>query len=189
MPAPHQNTPSNASLLSNQEAADQCFKQADRSNSGYITPGELLLQLQESSSPDPLGTLPALFLMLDSDGDERITRADMRAGYARLARPAGLRVKVSGGVTQQEEGEMAALEEQAQGALQPKVAALRSIFQLLDRNSSGLVTARKCAHMHGCAYTVTPSRPPTTTHALGLTSACTISPARPAVVDQHSCRT
>ena len=135
-------------LLDANTAADECFKQANRSFSGFLTPGEMLLQLQECSCPDPAGTLPQLFLQLDLDDDNKISRSDMRAGYKQYARPAGLRVKTSGAPEPKAASEMEALEQTALAALQPKITALEQCFNLLDLGKTGQITARKCAPHH-----------------------------------------
>jgi Ca2+-binding EF-hand superfamily protein len=134
-----------AALLDADKAADEVFSQANRSGSGSLSPGELLCHLQEVSAPDIAAAFPKLFLILDADGDGRISREDLRDGYKRWGRESGLRVKTDGPVNPRSAGEMQALEEQSQGYLKPKLEALQAAFNVLDLDKSGKINARKLA--------------------------------------------
>ena len=61
------------------KASDACFAQANRSRSGFLTPGELLLQLELTSktAADAAAAFPELFLKMDVDGDNKITKQDV----------------------------------------------------------------------------------------------------------------
>jgi len=135
------------------EEAEECFNQANRSGSRMLTPGELLLQLQESDVADAAAVLPSLFLCLDRDGDNEISPDDFRAGFKTHARTAGLRIKTSGPPADVSESEMEALEQKATALIEPKIAALQTIFGMLDLGGSGRITARKCASAADAAYT------------------------------------
>ena len=131
-------------MLNENAAADECFKQANRSKSGKLTPGEILLQMQEANAPEIPTAFPPLFLALDVDGDNLVTRQDLSAQYAKVARPAGLRPKVSEPIVEKSADEMAQFEKTAMGYLQPKIDALMAVFKLLEINDgTGRITARK----------------------------------------------
>ena len=127
--------------------ADECFSQANRSKSGFLSPGELLCQVIECGIEDPANVFPAVFLCLDANGDGKISKQEMRDGYKRFARSEGVRARDK--VSEKDATELEALETQAQGFLAPKVAALEQVFQILTLSKApdpyAKLTARKLA--------------------------------------------
>ena len=73
--------------------ADALFAQANRSKSGFLSPGELLCQMIECGVEDPPTQFPAAFLCLDTNGDGKISKQECRDGYKRFARGDGVRAK------------------------------------------------------------------------------------------------
>lgn len=142
-----------AVLMDPQRAAEEVFRQANRSKTGKLTPGELLLQLEICcrTPADAAEAFPGLFLSLDADGDDLIELKDMKNGYL-FARNAGLRLKTGDGeVEQQSDAQMEEFEAKAKAMITPKVEALEQCFKLLDLGGGGKITARKCvrrASMH-----------------------------------------
>ena len=121
--------------------SDAMFAQANRSKSGFLSPGELLCQMIECGVEDPPTQFPAVFLCLDANGDGKISKQECRDGYKRFARSEGVRAREK--VGDKDAAEMEALEGQAQGFLAPKAEALKQVFDILDLNKSGSLTARK----------------------------------------------
>ena len=91
--------------------------------------------MQENKCEELPDAMPALFLQLDLNGDGKISREEMRAGYKRFARDAGVRARDS--VAPKSPSEMSDLDTQAQGYLTPKVAGLEAVFAVLTLAKPG----------------------------------------------------
>ena len=141
-----------AALLDDAAAADAVFDQANNMFDAShvkdppLTPGKLLAQMQLTNAPEIGSAFPAVFLCLDIDGVGTVSRAKLRAGFARFGRPNGLSLKMGGGVPEKKSSaDLAQLEEQATKLLQPKIDGLKACFDLMDIDKSGTINARKLA--------------------------------------------
>lgn len=94
----------------------------------------------------PASVFPALFLQLDVDGDDVVSKVEFFRGFKRFGREAGLRPPKdaeSGAPASKSAEEMEAFEADAQKYLAPRVEALKQVFAMLDIGGEGKLNARK----------------------------------------------
>jgi len=121
------------------------FVQANRSLSGMVSMGELWCHVVEECSQPP-EAVAALWLVMDLDGDGKLSPAEWKVGYRRYASQYGLRPKVREG-EKYEYGRSAStiegFEKKLTEAMAPMVTNLQAVFDMIDLDKDKLVSARE----------------------------------------------
>lgn len=116
------------------------FLQANGNRDRGVSPGELLNLLKQVNSTAP-DIFAECFLILDTDGDGRISKVEWSKAYKRCSLPYGLRPKPesAGQPTPPPSG----IEDEAQALLKPKIEMLQAAFDLLDLDKDGKIGTRE----------------------------------------------